>query len=111
MQTGYARSGTAVLTLEEAKQLVYTRINVQDPHTEQAVELAIIDDETIEKEYGWVFFYQAREYLKTGDILDALVGNAPYIVNKYTGELIETGTANPVDDYIAEYEAESGYGV
>ena len=68
-----------------------------------------IDDETIEKEYGWVFFYQTEKYLRTGNIIDALAGNAPYIVNKYTGELIETGTANPVEEYIAEYESESGY--
>jgi hypothetical protein len=32
-------------------------------------------------------------------------------VNKYTGELIETGTANPIEEYIAEYESEIGYGV
>lgn len=100
-----------MLTREEARQLVYARINAEDPYTDQAVELAIIDSETIEKEYGWVYFYQTTEYLKTGDIVDGLVGNAPYIVNKYTGELIETGTANPVEDYIAEYEARSGYGV
>ena len=47
----------------------------------------------------------------TGDIVDALVGSAPYIVNMYTGELIETGTASPIDDYIAKCETESGYGV
>jgi hypothetical protein len=98
-----------MLTREEAKELVYARINAHDPHAGQAVELAIIDAETIEKEYGWVFFYQTKEYLKTGNIVDALVGNAPYIVNKYTGELIETGTAKPVEEYIAEYESESGY--
>ena len=69
-----------------------------------------MDDETIEKAYGWVFFYQAKAYLESGDIVDALVGNAPYIVNKYTGEVHETGTANPVEEYIAEYEAQHGYG-
>ena len=100
-----------MLTREEARQLVYARISAEGSCAEHTVELAILDNETIEKEYGWVFFYQTKEYLKTGNILDALVGNAPYIVNKYTGELIETGTANPIEDYIAEYEARSGYGV
>lgn len=87
---------------------MHKRINAVDPYGPQNIELAIMDSETIEKEYGWVFFYQAQEYIKTRDIVDALVGNAPYIVNKYTGELIETGTANPVEDYIAEYEAQMG---
>ena len=100
-----------MLTREEARQLVYARINAEDPSAEQTAELAIIDSETIEKEYGWVFFYQTKEYLKTGDIVDTLVGNAPYIVNKYTGEVIETGTAYPIEDYIAKYEEERGYGV
>jgi len=97
-----------VLTKQEAENLVYARINAEDPYAEQNVELAIIDGETINKEYGWVFFYQTKDYLESGDIVDALVGNAPFIVNKYTGELIETGTANPVEEYIAVYEAEIG---
>ena len=100
-----------MLTKDEAKQIVDARINEEDPYAVKKVALAIIDDETIEKEYGWVFFYETKEYLKTGDLLDTLVGNAPYIVNKYTGEVIETGTAYPIEDYIAEYEKESGYGV
>ena len=100
-----------MLTRRDAEQLVYARINAEDTDAEQTVELAIIDDETIEKEYGWIFFYQTKEYLCTGNALDALVGNAPYIVDKFTGELVETGTANPVEDYIAEYEARSGYAV
>ena len=99
-----------MLTEDEAKQLIYSRINAEDPHEVTKVELAIIDDETIETEYGWVFFYQTRDYLKTGDFADTLVGNAPYIVNKYTGEVIETGTAYPIEDYIAEYEKRIGYG-
>jgi hypothetical protein len=98
-----------VLTKEEAKQLVDARINAEDPYAVKKVELAIIDDVTIEKEYGWVYFYETKEYQKTGDLVDTLVGNAPYIVNKYTGEVIETGTAYPIEDYIAEYEKEIGY--
>ena len=87
------------------------RISAEAPYADQTVELAIIDNETIEKEYGWVFFYQTKDYLETGNIVDALVGNAPYIVNRFTGELIETGTANPIEDYIAEYETRAGYAV
>jgi hypothetical protein len=37
--------------------------------------------------------------------MDTLVGNAPYIVNRNTGELIETGTAYEIEDYINEYES------
>ena len=88
---------------------MYSRINADDPYTATTVELAIIDSETIEKEYGWVFFYQTKDYLETGNIEDTLVGNAPFIVNKYTGEVAETGTAYPVEYYIAEYEKANSY--
>jgi hypothetical protein len=40
-----------------------------------------------------------------------LAGNTPFIENRYTGELIETGTANPIEEYIAEYEAKCGFSV
>ena len=62
-----------MLTKDEAKQIVDARINEEDPYAVKKVALAIIDDETIEKEYGWVFFYETKEYLKTGDLLDTLV--------------------------------------
>jgi hypothetical protein len=33
------------------------------------------------------------------------MGNAPYIVNKNTGEIIEAGTAYDIEYYIKEYES------
>lgn len=69
-----------------------------------SIEPVIIDNEIIEKEWGWVFFYQNKKYLETNNIDDALAGNAPYIVNRHTGEIIETGTAKPIEEYISEYE-------
>ena len=38
--------------------------------------------------------------------LKALAGNAPYIVNRHTGEIRTTGTAQPIEQYIEEYERE-----
>jgi hypothetical protein len=35
----------------------------------------------------------------------ALAGNAPYIVNRHTGEVIVTGTAWPTQKYIDDYES------
>jgi hypothetical protein len=67
-------------------------------------EFVILADQTIERPWGWVFFYQSKRYLSTGDHADALAGNAPYLVNKHTGAVIVTGTGEPVEDYIANYE-------
>lgn len=58
---------------------------------------------TIEFEYGWVFFYQTKEYMGTGDIMEMLGGNAPIIINKYDGSLSVTGTAHPIEKYLSDY--------
>jgi hypothetical protein len=68
--------------------------------------LVVIDESTLERDWGWVFFYTSERYLKTGDISDAVAGNAPYIVNRHTGEVRVTGTAQPIEHYIDEYERE-----
>jgi hypothetical protein len=69
-------------------------------------DLVVIDESTMERDWGWVFFYTSERYLKTGDIRDAVAGNAPYIVNRHTGEVRGTGTAQPIEHYIDEYERE-----
>ena len=60
---------------------------------------------TITKPYGWVFFYQSIEYIKSGDHMAFLYGNAPLLVDRFDGEVILTGTARRVDYYLAAYEA------
>ena len=64
----------------------------------------IVREATIAKPYGWIFFYQSKEFLDTGNCSALLVGNAPVIVNRITCELRVTGTAEPLEHYLAEYE-------
>jgi hypothetical protein len=66
-------------------------------------ELVIEDDMTIETEFGWVFFYDAKKFLETREFRDRLLGNAPIIVDKYRGTLHMTGTARPIEEYIREF--------
>jgi hypothetical protein len=42
-------------------------------------EVVILDASTIERSYGWVFVYQSKRFLETGDIMDALGGNGPIV--------------------------------
>ena len=70
--------------------------------TELGVTLKLIDSETIEKPFGWVFFYNSQKYLETGELREMLAGNAPFIVDKSNGEIQETGTAKPIDEYISD---------
>ena len=64
----------------------------------------IVRELTIAKPYGWVFFYQAKEFLDNGTASSQLVGNAPIIVNRNTSELRVTGTAKPLEHDLEEYE-------
>lgn len=63
----------------------------------------IVDSATLEREFGWVFFYDSEEHQTTGDFRSALLGNAPIIVDREDGSIHATGTAKPVEFYIEEY--------
>jgi hypothetical protein len=65
----------------------------------------IVDDSTIERPWGWVFFYESRRFLETRDSSAQLLGNAPIIVERESGRTFETGTAHPTDVYLRNYEA------
>jgi hypothetical protein len=94
-----------MLTREQAREQIEAKLNKPDPHWPDKPELIVDDEQTIEKEWGWVFFYNTSGYLKTGNVDEDLMGNAPYIVNKNTGEIIEAGTAYDIEYYIKEYES------
>jgi len=69
-----------------------------------SIKCAILTDETIERSWGWVFFYQSVDFIRTGNFRDMVIGNAPFIVNRHTDEIIETCTAYDIKHYIKEYE-------
>ena len=87
----------------EAQSLVEKEL-AQSLDSQENSNIVVLEDETIEHEWGWIFFYQSKEYLKTGDFRHALGGNAPYIVNRNNGQITVTGTAHPIEHYIQEYE-------
>jgi hypothetical protein len=60
-------------------------------------------NETISKPYGWIFFYQSKQFLKTNKFSDMLLGNAPILVRR-DGELKVFGTAKSIEQYLEEYE-------
>lgn len=66
--------------------------------------LGLANSETLEKAFGWVFFYNSKDYIETGNFRSMLAGNAPFIVDRNSGEVHVTGTAKSVEDYITDYE-------
>jgi hypothetical protein len=65
--------------------------------------LVFLLDNTREFEYGWAFFYQTKEYVETGNMMDMVGGNGPIIINKYDSSISVTGTAHRLDYYLNEY--------
>jgi len=68
-------------------------------------EPVILDELTIEKDFGWIFFYNSRKFIETEEFSYTILGNAPIIINKFDGSLHYTGTAYEVEHYITEYES------
>ena len=67
------------------------------------IELALIAEPIFESEICWVFAYNSVEYIRTNSIRSALAGNAPILIDKYTGAQFVTGTAYSTEHYVAEY--------
>lgn len=68
----------------------------------------VLLDQTLERSWCWVFFYQSKAFLETGDFEHCLLGNRPIVVNKADGELWRMGTAKRPEFYLAEYAKEHG---
>ncbi len=68
-----------------------------------AVELAILDEHTIETDFGWVFFWNSKRYLETDEFQYAIAGNTPLIVDRRDGSIHETSTAEPIEEIIERY--------
>ena len=87
------------ITKQQAQEIIEQRLSKAHP------PVTIIPQATIEKDWGWVFFYDSTAYLEGKDEDGWLCGNAPYIVERETGMVHETGTADPIDFYIENFEA------
>jgi hypothetical protein len=95
-----------MISKDEARKIVINQLEfIQSNNLDlKDDELIIIDEATIEKEFGWVFFYQSKRFLETDIFSYQLSGNAPYIVNRFDGSFQITGTGNEIEYYIKEYE-------
>jgi hypothetical protein len=67
-------------------------------------ELVLLDSKTLERQFGWVFFYDSRRHAETGDFRHALAGNAPIVVTRRDGKIHETGTALPLEEYLGQFD-------
>ena|SRR5687767_6959966 len=90
-----------MLTKEQALKLVSEKLRQMSPEDD---EFVVVETGTMEKPYGWIFFYNSKTYLETEEIRYALAGNGPVIVNKHDGSIEFFGTNKPPLEIVADYE-------
>ncbi|MHC9084056.1 YrhB domain-containing protein [Luteimonas sp. RIT-PG2_3] len=93
-----------MITKEQARELVATSVCSRPEWLPEDDEIVILDAHTIEKPWGWVFFHTSRKWHETRDTNYAIAGNAPILVERLTGRLLVTGTAQGIESYIKNYE-------
>ncbi len=96
------------MTEQDARRKVLDWANAALAPT--GLDAAILDAATLRKPYGWVFFYQSRSYVETGNASDQVAGNGPVVVTRSDGALHPLGTALPPDQEIASFERRRGLG-
>jgi hypothetical protein len=93
-----------MLTKQEARAIALSQASGAASELPSGDEIIILDNSTIERQWGWMFFYTSKRWQETKDIRHALAGNAPIIVEKSTGKLHIAGTAHPALYYIQRFE-------
>jgi hypothetical protein len=56
-----------------------------------------------EFDIGWAFFWDFRQRQESGSFRDVLLGNSPILIDRESGEFLPTGTARPVEAYVAAH--------
>lgn len=95
-----------MISKSEAEKLVEQHL--QGLNREVPGGVALMHDSTIERPYGWVFFFNSRRFLETGDPLESLLGNSPILVEARDGHMTHLGTALPISDSLKQLEIERG---
>ena len=76
----------------------------------RGTEFVLLEDQTVEKDWGWVFRYGTRKYAETRDPRAVIPGTGPLVVDRADGATTFLSTSVPPDRAIAEYEKRRGQG-
>ena len=94
----------SMIDQNKAKEIVYAEINQPSGHWPDKPEMIILDEYTVEKEYGWIFYWTSRAYHETGDFQYAIAGNGPILISRADGALYQCASAPPLEESIQAQE-------
>jgi hypothetical protein len=92
-----------MINRDAAKRIAENYVN--ESYFVEGDRLVILEEKTVEKEYGWIFFYDSLKSME-GDDRYLIAGNGPLIVDKNDGSVHLLPTVPPLEDWIARYEAQ-----
>jgi hypothetical protein len=84
-----------------AKERVSEKLTAMAPAGDQWV---VLEEKTIEKSFGWIFFYNSERFITTGNVIHRLAGNGPVFVNKITGSIDFFGSTPSLDVILETYQ-------
>lgn len=90
-----------MINLEKATGIVQREL--AEHGASAGLELALLNEYTLEFDYGWLFFYNSKAYVDARDDQYLIGGNAPIIVDKYSGRVVVTGTRQSEEEYLRLY--------
>ncbi|RYV02069.1 hypothetical protein SOPP22_10860 [Shewanella sp. OPT22] len=82
----------------EAKRIVESKVMGNHP------DCSIMDESSKEFSSCFVFYFQSKKFIETGNFGEMYVGQGPVIVCKETGDLFETGSAYSTEYYVNAFE-------
>jgi hypothetical protein len=88
------------ITSEKALEIARARIaSIKSQH-----EYVLLEKQTQEHDFGWVFFYTTRKHAETGNPKDMVPGDGPLVVERETGHTEFLSTSLPPSAAIAAYK-------
>jgi hypothetical protein len=91
------------MVLDQAAALKLATAKLKEKSTPED-DWVVVNEDTIEKPFGWIFFYNTREFIATGNVIHSLAGNGPVVVERDSGAVKFFGSADPLSVIIDAYQ-------
>ena len=97
-----------MLTKQEARHVALTTLAVITEMPGNAdLQLTLIEPLVVEAELAWLFPFNTREYVQTGNVGAMAIGVGPIVVNRATGVPF-VAPPMPTELLLAQYAASGG---
>ena len=90
------------MNIAKARQIA---VEYATAHSGGSFTPQIIDEDIIETDNGWIFFYDSKEFLETNDFSYAIAGNGPLAVSKKNGALYALNPSIGIASIISDFES------